>query len=169
MLFEIGQYAEARRSLERALALEHDCAHSTYHLALVMEHTGQLEEAEKLFAKAARLSPELYPLPIRIGDAEFEAAAEQALKDLPEPIHKYTENCPVIIEDLPSEELVKQEYVSPQVLGLFLGVPATEPGASPTLGTAAAQRHRPDPALQAQPRADREGQRWSWSSRSRSP
>lgn len=135
VLFEIGQFAEARRSLERALALEHDCAHSTYHLALVMEHTGQVEEAEKLFAKAARLTPELYPLPIRIGDAEFESAAEQALKGLPEPIHKYTENCPVIIEDLPSEELVKQEYVSPQVLGLFLGVPATEPGASPSLGT----------------------------------
>jgi predicted Zn-dependent protease with MMP-like domain len=30
---------------------------------------------------------------------------------------------------------VKQEYVSPQVLGLFLGVPVTEAGASPTLGT----------------------------------
>ena len=30
---------------------------------------------------------------------------------------------------------MKQEYVSPQVLGLFLGVPATEPGASPSLGT----------------------------------
>ena len=40
----------------------------------------------------------------------------------------------MIIEDLPSEELVQREYVSPQVLGLFLGVPATE--ASPTLGTA---------------------------------
>ncbi|MEX2206171.1 MAG: metallopeptidase family protein [Myxococcota bacterium] len=135
VLFEIGQYAEARRSLERALALEHDCAHSTYHLALVMEHTGHIEAAEKLFAKAARLSPDLYPLPIRIGDAEFEAAAAQALKGLPEPIYKYTQNCPVIIEDLPSEELVKQEYVSPQVLGLFLGVPVTEAGASPTLGT----------------------------------
>ena len=30
---------------------------------------------------------------------------------------------------------MKREYVSPQVLGLFLGVPATEAGASPTLGT----------------------------------
>jgi predicted Zn-dependent protease with MMP-like domain/Flp pilus assembly protein TadD len=135
VLFEIGQYPEARRSLERAIALEHDCAHSIYHLALVMEHTGQLESAEKLFAKAAQLAPELYPLPTRIGDEEFEAAAEQALKSLPEPIRKYTENCPVIVEDLPSEELVRQEYVSPQVLGLFSGVPATDPGASPTFGS----------------------------------
>lgn len=135
VLFEIGQFDEARRSLERALALEPECAHSTYHLALVAEHAGRLEEAERLFAKAARLAPELYPLPIRIGAAEFEAAAEQALKSLPETIHKYAENCPVIIEDLPSDEIVKREYVSPQVLGLFLGVPATEAGASPTLGT----------------------------------
>ena len=41
----------------------------------------------------------------------------------------------MIVEDLPSEDLVRQEFVSPQLLGLFSGVPATEPGASPTLGT----------------------------------
>jgi predicted Zn-dependent protease with MMP-like domain/Flp pilus assembly protein TadD len=135
VLFELGNFEEARRSLERALALEPECAHSTYHMALVMEHTGQLENAERSFAKAARLAPDLYPLPTRIDDAEFEAAADQALKGLPEPIRRYTENCPVIVEDLPSEELVRQEFVSPQVLGLFSGVPVTEPGASPTLGT----------------------------------
>jgi len=135
VLFELGNYEEARRSLERGLALEPECAHSTYHMALVQEHTGQLENAERSFAKAARLAPELYPLPTRIDDAEFEAAADQALRGLPEPIRKYTENCPVIVEDLPSEELVRQEFVSPQVLGLFSGVAATEPGASPTLGT----------------------------------
>ena len=135
VLFELGNFDEARRSLERALALEPECAHSTYHMALVHEHTGQLDSAERAFAKAARLAPELYPLPTRIDDAEFEAAAEQALRSLPEPIRKYTENCPVIVEDLPSEELVRQEFVSPQVLGLFSGVPATEPGASPTLGS----------------------------------
>jgi predicted Zn-dependent protease with MMP-like domain len=135
VLFELGNFEEARRSLERGLALEPECAHSTYHMALVMEHTGALEEAERTFAKAARLAPEMYPLPTRIDDAEFEAAASQALSSLPEPIRRYTENCPVIVEDLPSEELVRQEFVSPQVLGLFSGVPATEAGASPTLGT----------------------------------
>jgi predicted Zn-dependent protease with MMP-like domain/Tfp pilus assembly protein PilF len=135
VLFELGNFEEARRSLERGLALEPECAHSTYHMALVMEHTGALEDAERTFAKAARLAPEMYPLPTRIDDAEFEAAATQALSSLPEPIRRYTENCPVIVEDLPSEEMVRQEFVSPQVLGLFSGVPATEPGASPTLGT----------------------------------
>lgn len=135
VLFELGAFDEARRSLERALGLEPDCAHSTYHMALVLEHTGHIEDAERLFARAARLAPDLYPLPTRIDDAEFEAAADQALKSLPDPIRKYTENCPVIVEDLPSEELVRQEFVSPQVLGLFSGVPATEPGASPTLGS----------------------------------
>ena len=40
VLFELGAFDEARRSLERALGLEPDCAHSTYHMALVLEHTG---------------------------------------------------------------------------------------------------------------------------------
>ena len=51
VLFELGNFDEARRSLERGLALEPDCAHSTYHMALVMEHTGQLENAERSFAQ----------------------------------------------------------------------------------------------------------------------
>ena len=135
MLFELGNFEEARRSLERGLALEPECAHSTYHMALVMEHTGALEEPSAPSRRPRGSRPSMYPLPTRIDDAEFEAAASQALSSLPEPIRRYTENCPVIVEDLPSEELVRQEFVSPQVLGLFSGVPRTEPGASPTLGT----------------------------------
>jgi tetratricopeptide (TPR) repeat protein len=54
VLFELGNFEEARRSLERGLALEPECAHSTYHMALVMEHTGALEDAERTFARCIR-------------------------------------------------------------------------------------------------------------------
>ncbi len=131
ILFELGQFRNARRSLERALAVEPDCAHSSYHMALVMEHLGEAEQAERLFQRAAHVAPDLYPVPVRIEPEEFEAASDDALKGLPSDIRAYVSNCPIIIEDLPSPDLVREENLSPTVLGLFLGVPLTESGANP--------------------------------------
>ncbi len=136
ILFELGQFDAARRSLERAHGLEPECAHSVYHFALVSEHLGLREEAERLFGEAANLAPEMYPLPVRMDDDVFEAAAESALSELPEEIRKYTRNCPLIIEDLPDSELVREYNLSPQILGLFLGVPITASGSNPLQATA---------------------------------
>ncbi len=136
ILFEMGRFQRARRSLERSLALDPDSGHTVYHTALVREHLGEFDEAERLFASAANLSPELYPLPVRMADREFDAAATEALRALPTELRRYIQNCPILIEDLPSQELIRAEQISPQVLGLFQGVPATESGASPTMGTA---------------------------------
>jgi predicted Zn-dependent protease with MMP-like domain len=135
ILFEMACFEEARRSLERARMLEAETAHTVYHLALAFEHLGDPDAAERLFARAANLAPDLYPLPVRIDPAEFEAVAAAALQSLPAETQRYLRNCPILIEDLPSRELIRAENLSPQVLGLFQGVPVTEPGASPTMGT----------------------------------
>jgi predicted Zn-dependent protease with MMP-like domain/Flp pilus assembly protein TadD len=136
ILFELGHLDEAERALKRSLSLEPDCAHSLYHMALVLEHRAQLEQAERLFAQAASVAPEMYPLPVRMELDEFERVADQAVQSLPRKVRGYVGHCPILIEDLPSLELVAAENISPQVLGLFMGLPATAPGASPTLGTA---------------------------------
>jgi predicted Zn-dependent protease with MMP-like domain len=104
-------------------------------MALVHEHAGDPERADALFAQAANLAPGIYQLPVRIEADDFQAAAEQAVASLPAEIRRYVANCPILIEDLPDRDLVQSENVSPQVLGLFLGTPATEPGASPSFGT----------------------------------
>jgi predicted Zn-dependent protease with MMP-like domain len=136
ILFEIGQFEAALRSLELALRLDPECAHSVYHLALVSEHLGRYEESEQLFTEAAHLAPDMYPLPVRMDPDAFESAAEVALASLPEEIRKYTVNCPVIIEDLPDAALVREHSLSPQILGLFLGVPITASGSNPLKATA---------------------------------
>jgi predicted Zn-dependent protease with MMP-like domain len=133
--FEMGSYDAARQTLEQALGLEPDSAHSLYHLALCLEHQGELDRAEELFLQAAAANPAHYPAPVRISEAEFRAAAEEALRSLPTKVERYIESCPVLVEDLPTPDLVREENVSPQILGLFFGTPATEPGASPKWGT----------------------------------
>ena len=136
ILFEIGDFEAARRSLEKSEALEPEAPHTLYHLALVLEHLGQLEGAIDLFARAAELQPGVYPAPVPMSQADFENAAEEAVASLPEEIRQYVASCPILIQDLPELELIREENLSPQILGLFQGTPATEPGASPTLGSA---------------------------------
>ena len=127
ILFEMGQFEEACRPLERSVAMDPESAHAAYHLALALERTGgDAEEIRRCFERADALDPDHYPMPTAMEPATFERVAEAALADLPRSIRQYVENVPVLIEDFPSDELVEKEDVSPQILGIFLGVPRTE-------------------------------------------
>jgi predicted Zn-dependent protease with MMP-like domain/Tfp pilus assembly protein PilF len=128
VLFELGQYEEARRQLEHAVALDPDSAHALYHLGLALERIGQGEESMKAFTRANALAPETYLLPIEMSEEEFREVAAEAIQDIPRSMRRYVEHVPVLIEDFPSPELMRQENVSPQVLGLFFGVPRTDAG-----------------------------------------
>ena len=139
VLFELGQFGPALRSLEKSDSLEPEVGHTLYHLALVHEHLGEYEQAEcvavGLPLVAGALQPGLYPGPVRMSAEEFEAAARDAVDELPEQIGRYIANCPILIEDLPGESLVRGENLSPQILGLFTGVPATEAGSAASGGS----------------------------------
>jgi predicted Zn-dependent protease with MMP-like domain/Flp pilus assembly protein TadD len=124
--FELGRFEEAGRVLERAVALDPESAHAVYHLGLALERLGEEKEAERAFRQAHALQADHYPLPAAVDDATFERAAAEALGDLPRSIREYVENVPVLVEDFPSAELLDGENVSPQILGIFIGVPRTE-------------------------------------------
>lgn len=128
ILFEMGRYEESRRQLDRAVALEPDAAHSLYYLGLVLERLGDVEESQRSFVRAASIDPNHYPVPASITEEDFERAAKEAFDNLPRSIREEAERVPMVIEDFPSEDLIEQEDVSPQILGIFLGVPRTEAG-----------------------------------------
>ncbi len=124
--FELGQFDEARRSLDHAVALDPEAPHAVYHLALVLERLGRERDAMRAFQQANALDAEHYPMPVHVDEATFETAAREALADLPRSIREYVENVPVLIHDFPDEDLLGRENVSPQILGIFIGVPRTE-------------------------------------------
>jgi predicted Zn-dependent protease with MMP-like domain/Flp pilus assembly protein TadD len=128
ILFEMGRYEESRRQLDRAVALEPDAAHSLYYLGLVLERLGDGEESQRAFARAASIDANHYPIPASITDEAFASAAKEAFDNLPRSIREEAERVPLLIEDFPSEDLIEREDVSPQILGIFLGVPRTEAG-----------------------------------------
>jgi predicted Zn-dependent protease with MMP-like domain len=67
----------------------------------------------------------------------FEAIAAEALAELPDPARERLANVPVLVDELPSEELVK-DGIDPRVLGLFDGTPMpaeSSVGGAPSLTT----------------------------------
>lgn len=139
VLFELGQYEEARRIFERAAAIEPDSAHIVYSLALVLERVldeggaASAEEAEAMnqaaqlaFERANALDPGQFPMPASITEDDFERATAEALNNLPRSVQEYIANVPVLVEPYPSRDLVQSERLSPQILGLFMGIPRTQ-------------------------------------------
>lgn len=126
ILFELGRFAEARRFLEQAVILDSDSGHAHYHLGLVLERLGEEAEAQSAFRAANALDPEHYPLPVPMDEAAFKRAAADAIANIPRSIRELVEHVPVLVCEFPESELIQEENVSPQILGLFSGVPRTE-------------------------------------------
>ncbi len=126
ILFELGRYEEARRILEQAVASDPESSHAVYHLALVCEREEDEERAAQAFARAHALDPEHYPLPCTIEEERFRQVVEEAVANLPRSIRDYVDSIPVLVEDFPTVQLVESENISPQILGLFVGVPRTQ-------------------------------------------
>ncbi|MFK7897839.1 MAG: metallopeptidase family protein [Myxococcota bacterium] len=137
VLFELGNYAEARRVLERVVAIDPDAAHPIYHLGLVLERIEDegdeegspsvgIESAAHAFSRANSLEPQQFPLPVEIDDAAFAQAVDAAIGNLPRSIREQIEGVSVSIEDMPDAKRVREERISPQTLGLFIGVPRTQ-------------------------------------------
>src|SRR5215468_4617440 len=60
----------------------------------------------------------------------FEELIQKAIQELPQEFRNKLENVAVIVEDYPSEELMRQMDLSPDdtLFGLYEGVPLTERG-----------------------------------------
>ncbi len=124
--FELARFEEARHKLEHAVALDPESAHAIYHLGLALERLGRGDDARRAFTQANALDADHYPQPVEIDDASFERVAAKAISDLPRSIREYAENVPVLIHDFPDDAFLDEHDVSPQILGIFIGVPRTE-------------------------------------------
>ncbi len=85
---------------------------------------GDRKRADACFREASALDPEGFPPPVPISDAEMEKILQLACARLPAELRKVIqEEVPVVIDDLPSLELVRNSKgeVLPDILGLYTG------------------------------------------------
>lgn len=121
--FDLARFEQAEADARRALAVQPAFPESLDLLSRVCEHLGREDESEQYAEQANALDPEKFPLPLDVSDAEFDALVERAVEELPARVKSELHELPVLVEPLPSRELLTAESppLPPDILGLFAG------------------------------------------------
>jgi len=132
-LWELLRLDEAREQLLALLRASPDEGWAHHTLGLIAERRGEVREAEKRFARARALAPEDFPEPVRLAEAEFDQAVEDALRELPGPVRHYLSNVAIAVEPLPADDDLRgaEPPLSPAILGVFRGAPLGQKGSDP--------------------------------------
>lgn len=120
---ELSRFAEAEADALRSVAINSGHAMSHDLLSRVREHLGDLEGAAEASAEAHELDPEGYPMPLEVDDETFDALVEKAVQELPEKVRERLRDVPVLVQPLPTSEMLGDENppLTPDLLGLFVG------------------------------------------------
>ena len=79
--------------------------------------------AEAALREAAMLRPRRYPVPVRLRSESFDRVAGEALRSIPEELRDLLDNTAIVIRSLPSVELVRDDGLPPDLLGLWMSSP----------------------------------------------
>ena len=122
VLFESGQYDQARLAHEKCLQLDSEDPGIWWDYGLVVEKLGDEAAARRAFEHAHEMEPDDFLLPVPISVEEIEDIARRTLAELPPDFREAIHNVPVIVDDFPSREFVLEHpTLGPQILGLFTG------------------------------------------------
>lgn len=136
LLLEIDRAGDAERYFKMAVHSDPESADAYYGLAFCAELQGREAERVAHFLKVRQLDLAAPRSPYQISIDKLSEIADEELEALPDAARQLIGNVPVLIEDYPSEALVK-DGVDPRVLGLFVGpaLPEQTMGAPPALNS----------------------------------
>lgn len=122
--FELLDFAEARRSVSRAVHEDARNPEAWWVRSLLQEWRGDLAGAQRSLAHAQWLDPIGFPMPPHLSDSEVERLVEQSILKLHTGLQELLSNVTVILEEVPSLEVLLQ-YDPPasplELLGYFSG------------------------------------------------
>lgn len=121
--------AAAKRFIEAARKdpeLEADALHA---LGRAHELTGDRDAMVEVWKQVRTLDLAAPPGGVHVSEDEVERIAAATLAELPANIRKRLDNVPIMIDTVPSEDIVEDGY-DPRMLGFFQGVPMPEDGTS---------------------------------------
>lgn len=121
--YELADLEAAREDGYRALVVNPEIAETHALLAKTLEFLGDASAAEEHARIAREIDPDHFPAPLEVSDEEFDALVEKSLLELPAEVRKHLDELPVLVEALPSRDVLAAEKppISPDVLGLFVG------------------------------------------------
>lgn len=121
--------AAAKRFVEAARKdpeLEADALHA---LGRVHELAGDRDAMVATWKQVRTLDLAAPPGNVHVSEDEVERIAAATLAELPANIRQRLENVPIMIDSVPSEDIVEDGY-DPRMLGFFQGVPMPDDGTS---------------------------------------
>jgi predicted Zn-dependent protease with MMP-like domain/Tfp pilus assembly protein PilF len=121
----VDDLARAEQCFIKAVDEDPGQADAHHGLGLIYEDRGDREAMVRAWQDTLRLDRAAPPPPWHMTLSEFEGIAEEAMAELPDEVIARLENVPVLIDDLPGDDLVAEGY-DPRLLGLFSGVPLPE-------------------------------------------
>jgi predicted Zn-dependent protease with MMP-like domain len=119
--------AAALRWIELARRDEELLADSLHMLGRVHEFTNDRAAMIVAWLEVRRLDLAAPPGPLAISEDEIERIALATLAELPANIREHLERVPILIDDVPSEDIIADGW-DPRILGLFQGSPMPEDG-----------------------------------------
>jgi predicted Zn-dependent protease with MMP-like domain/Flp pilus assembly protein TadD len=122
---DLGLLEPAEEHFLAAAELDPDQADAHYGLGLLYEMGDETESMVASWLKVRELDLEEPPADCTVGKEEFVAIAERAVAELPQAITDRIKNVPILAEDYPDAELIKEGF-DPRMLGFFTGVPYPE-------------------------------------------
>jgi predicted Zn-dependent protease with MMP-like domain/Tfp pilus assembly protein PilF len=128
---EVGDVDQAEHHFQ-TVAKSDGSADALYGLGLCAEARADAAAQKNFFKQAAALDRKAERAPWTVSTDRLEEIVEAALKELPERARSLLSNCPILVEDYPSDELI-DDGLDPRLLGLFTGMPFPE---QPSMGAA---------------------------------
>jgi predicted Zn-dependent protease with MMP-like domain/Flp pilus assembly protein TadD len=119
--------AGARRWIEIAQKEPRLAADALHLLGRICEAAGDRDGMIRAWQQVRALDAKLPAPAVTISEDELDRIATAALHELPVEVRDRLERAPILIDDVPSEDLVN-EGLDPRMLGLFSGTPMTEGG-----------------------------------------
>ncbi len=121
-------FTAARHELQKVLKSEKRMADAHYSMGLCLERQGKFDAADESFSRAVDLAPDRFSLPFRLDREEFDLIVRKAVALLPAYFRDYLDNVPVLVDDLPAEDLLfaADPILDPELFGMFSGVPLLE-------------------------------------------
>lgn len=127
--FDQLQFEPARIAALRAIRLDPGLGEAYYLRAMIRERRGDYAGATRDFLRAWRIDPVAWPKPEELTDAMIEAVVHEATQSLHSAIRSYLTQVPILVEEVPSEDVCQQfDPVAPpgELLGLFNGHSLTD-------------------------------------------
>jgi predicted Zn-dependent protease with MMP-like domain len=131
-LLRLGRYREAAEAWSAAVEADARVAGAWWRLGQALQWVWEYDghdadvwsRAENAFRRAAQLRPRAIAVPFRLRPESFDRVAEEALLSIPLQLRNLLDNTAIVARPLPALELVRDDGIEPDILGLWMQSPA---------------------------------------------